>query len=183
MSSRNIISNGISSLNLKFYNFFNRVASRESVSTRTFIKHISYNASRARRIIKIRFRLNNNKTILSPRFFPLDMHFLPTIKTRSFNQTTLFRETMFERVESIFIHKDCNSAADEVINQRIRTVVFAIIVRLTISNCTRVVPSSSRGTNRLKTDNIILRFNIGRLPRIYSFNSFNYRIGNNLLPG
>lgn len=152
MSSRNIISNGIGSLNLKFYNFFNRVASRESVSTRTFIKHISYNASRARRIIKIRFRLNNNKTILSPRFFPLDMHFLPTIKTRSFNQTTLFRETMFERVESIFIHKDCNSAADEVINQRIRTVVFAIIVRLTISNCTRVVPSSSRGTNRLKTD-------------------------------
>lgn len=174
MSSRNIISNGISSLNLKFYNFFNRVASRESVSTRTFIKHISYNASRARRIIKIRFRLNNNKTILSPRFFPLDMHFLPTIKTRSFNQTTLFRETMFERVESIFIHKDCNSAADEVINQRIRTVVFAIIVRLTISNCTRVVPSRPSSIEGLigSRRTIILRFNIGRLPRIYSFNSF-----------
>lgn len=97
------------------------------------------------------------------------MHFLLKIKARSFNQTTLFHEQCSRR-KSIFIHK-LQLGRNEVINQRIRTVVFTIIMRLLFQTA-RVL--FLRETNRLKADyNLIIpSFNIGQLPRIYSFNSY-----------
>lgn len=99
------------SLNLKFQilQFFNRVASRY-----TFIKRS--------KIIKIRFRLNNK------RFYRLDFFRWICIFYQRLKFVPLIRLHCSTNNVHASLFINCNSAA--IIKQRIRTVMFAIIMRL-----------------------------------------------------